>query len=349
MSIAGSLLATVVLLAANAFFVGAEFGLISARRDRLEALAKEGRTRAGTAIRAGQQLPLMIAGAQLGITLCSLALGALAEPAIAHLIEVPLEPLHIPAPVLHGVAFTLALGIVVTLHIVLGEMVPKNLAIAGPERAAMWLVPVHFAFCRLVRPVLGAFTAISRGALRILGVTPKDELDTAYTRDELAELISESSREGLLQDSEHRRLTQTLSTADRTVRDVLVPLDRLTTVPAAPSVGDVARAVADTGYSRFPIRDGAGTLLGYLHVKDVLDVAGEDPSTPVPADRFRALPDLPDDARLDTAMAILRRTNSHLGRAICPDGTVCGVVALEDVVEEYVGRIMDGTHRANGG
>jgi CBS domain containing-hemolysin-like protein len=344
-----ALFATVVLLGGNAFFVGAEFGMITARRDRLEALAREGKTRAATSIRASQQLPLLIAGAQLGVTVCSLGLGALAEPAVAHLLELALAPLHIPAALLHGIAFAIALGIVVTLHTVLGEMVPKNLAIAGPERAAMWLVPVHFAFCRLVRPLLDAFTAISTVILRLFGATPKEELDTAYTRDELAELISESKREGLLQASEHRRLTQTLSTVDRTVRDVVVPLDRLTTVPAAPTVGDVARAVAETGYSRFPIQRQDGHLIGYLHVKDVLDRADQDPATPVPPDRFRVLPDLPDTTRLDTAMAILRRTNSHLGTAVGPDGVVRGVVALEDVVEEYVGRIMDGTHRANGG
>src|SRR6478752_2750230 len=134
---------TVALLAANGFFVGAEFALISARRDRLEALAEQGKHSAVTVIRAGENLPQMLAGAQLGITICSILLGRVGEPAIAHLIEAPLDALGVPAGFLHPIGFTLALSLVVVLHILLGEMVPKNIAIAGPERSAMLLVPMH--------------------------------------------------------------------------------------------------------------------------------------------------------------------------------------------------------------
>src|SRR6478752_4557680 len=134
---------TVLLLAGNAFFVAAEFALISARRDRLEALESQGKKRARTVIRAGENLSLMLAGAQLGITICSILLGRVGEPAIAHLIEAPLDALGVPAGFLHPIGFTLALSLVVVLHILLGEMVPKNIAIAGPERSAMLLVPMH--------------------------------------------------------------------------------------------------------------------------------------------------------------------------------------------------------------
>ncbi len=338
------LLIALVLLAGNAFFVGAEFAMLTARRDRMEALAAEGVGRARIVLRAGRELSLLIAGAQLGITVCSLGLGALGEPAIAGLIEGPLEPLGLPSPLLHAIAFAVALGIVVTLHTVLGEMVPKNLAIAGPESSALWLVPAHYAFCRLIRPVLDLFTLVAHGLLRRFGVEPKDELANAYTPEELADLIAESRREGLLDDSEHRRLTQTLSSAELTVADVLVPVDRLTTVPENPTIGDVRDAVARTGFSRFPLRATDGRLVGYLHVKDVLDLAGADETTPVPRSRVRGLPELPADARLDDALAALRRAQSHVARAVGPDGTTLGVVALEDLVEEYVGTVRDATH-----
>jgi len=345
MSITGMLLLSVLLLAGNAFFVGAEFALITARRDRLEALVAEGVTRAGTVLRAGRELPLLIAGAQLGITVCSLGLGALAEPAVAALLEFPLHPLHLPKPVLHAISFAVALIIVVTLHTVFGEMVPKNLAIAGPERSALWLVPVHYAFCRFARPVLRLFTAVAHRVLRLMDVEPRDELDSAFTPEELANLIGESRREGLLDDSEHRRLTQTLSSAERTVADVLVPVDGLTTVPEAPTIADVRAAVSRTGFSRFPLRSAAGDrLIGYLHVKDVLDLAAADPETPVPRARVRGLPELPADAKLDDALAALRRAQSHLARAVGADGATLGVVALEDLVEEYVGTVRDATH-----
>ncbi|HET9143662.1 hemolysin family protein [Actinophytocola sp.] len=343
-----ALLATLFLLLGNGFFVGAEFAIITARRDRLEALAEDGHRRARTVIAAGRQLPLLIAGAQLGITVCSLALGALAEPVVAHLLERPFASLDIPAAVLHGVAFAVALAIVAALHTVIGEMVPKNLAIAGPERAAMLLVPLHFGFCRLVHPVLGLFTAISQGVLKLIHVEPKDELESAYTHDELATLIAESSREGLLDVAEHRRLAQTLSTTGRTVADVLVPLPEVRTVPVNPTVGEVEQAVAETGFSRFPVRMPDGRLNGYLHVKDVLDLAGEPGTTPVPWARVRGLPELPGDSRVDEALAVLRRAQSHLGKAVGPDRTVLGVVALEDLVEEYVGTVRDGTHMGNG-
>jgi CBS domain containing-hemolysin-like protein len=341
-----ALVITIFLLLGNGFFVGAEFAIITARRDRLEELARQGQNRARTVIRAGHQLPLLIAGAQLGVTVCSLALGALAEPTVAGLLEGPLGPLGVPDAVVHTIGFVVALILVSFCHTVIGEMVPKNLTIAGPERAALWLVPVHFAFCRLTRPLLTAFTVISQAVLRLIKVEPKDELEGAYTPDELASLLGESRQEGLLDDSEHRRLAKTLSSAARTVKDVLVPTARLTTIPAQPTLGDIEAAVAATGFSRFPLRGADDRLTGYLHVKDVLDLADRPPSTPVPRERVRGLPELPADARLDDALAALRRSESHLARAVDADGQQLGVVALEDLVEEYVGTVRDGTHVA---
>ncbi|QTR02345.1 HlyC/CorC family transporter [Saccharothrix algeriensis] len=338
-----SVLVIFLLLAGNAFFVGAEFAIITARRDRLEALADRGSSRARGVIRAGRELPLLIAGAQLGITLCSLGLGALGEPAVAEVLEAPFGALGLPEAVRHGVAFALALVVVVALHTVLGEMVPKNLAIAGPERTALWLVPVHYWFCRLVAPLLRGFTVVATAVLRLVGVTPKEELESAYTRDELALLIGQSREEGLLEDSEHRRLAQTLSSTERTVADVLVPLERVTCLSARPTMDEVERSVSATGFSRFPVAED-GRLVGYLHVKDVLDLADADPSAQVPGHRVRGLPEVPVGARLDEALTALRRAQSHLARAVSASGAVVGVVALEDLVEEYVGTVRDGTH-----
>ncbi len=333
-----------LLLLLNSFFVGAEFSLLSSRRDRLEALWEQGVTRAGIVINAGRHASLMLTGAQLGITLCSLGLGKLGEPAIHDQLVDLVAPLSVPDVVLDPVAFAIALGIVVVLHVLIGEMVPKNLAIAAPERLAIWLVPVHVGFVKLVRPVIALFNMIANGTLRLIRIEPKDELETAYTSSELAELLVESRREGLLEQSEHRRLAQTLSSVENTVGDVLVPLTELTTLPNPPTVGDVERAVSTTGFSRFPVRGDNGALLGYLHVKDVLDQAGADPSTPVSRSRVRSLPTLPVDARLDEALAALRRLHSHLAAAVDASGAPVGVVAMEDLVEEYVGTVRDVTH-----
>jgi len=339
-----ALLAAVLLLAANAFFVGAEFALISARRDRLEAMAASGGGAARAVLRANADLSRMLAASQLGITICSLLLGRLGEPAVAHLIERPMAWLGLPEGVLHPVAFALSLVVVVVAHMLLGEMVPKNVAIAGPERTALWLVPPFLVFTTLMRPVIELFNLLANGVLRLVRVEPRDELEAAFTTGELAELIAESQREGLLDDAESHRLTGALRSVDATVADVLVPLDDLVSLPPRPTVGHVAQGVAETGFSRFPVRGAGGRFVGYLHVKDVLDLAGDD-AAPVPPDRVRGLPEVPADAHLAEAMTALRTSGTHLARAVDPHGATIGLVAMEDLVERYVGTVRDAAHR----
>ncbi|GLZ52518.1 hemolysin family protein [Actinomycetospora sp. NBRC 106378] len=373
-----ALLAMVGLLLANAFFVGAEFALISARRDRLETMVDAGTSGAATVLRATEHLSMMMASAQLGITICSLALGSLGEPALAHLLEAVFEPIGVPDALLHPVAFVISLLIVTVLHIVIGEMVPKNIAIAGPERTSVWLVPPLVAFLKVARPIIYLLNWIANHVLKLLGVEPKDERESAFTPSEIAEMLSESRREGLLDASQTRRLTQALHTAERTVADVLIPRERLTVLPAHPTVGALEEAVAATGFSRYPVQapeapdahprldshalePGTSPLLpeqtgiapsveleGYLHIKDVLDLDGG-PDEVVPVDRVRALPRVTVTAAVDEALASMRREGSHLARAVDEEGTTVGVVALEDLIEEYVGTVRDSTHAARSG
>ncbi len=346
-----AVLLTVLLLGGNAFFVAAEFALISARRDRLEALVAQGKKRASTVIRAGEHLSLMLAAAQLGITICSILLGRVGEPAIAHLIEKPLDLVGLPDQLLHPIAFAVAMSLVVILHILLGEMVPKNIAIAGPERAAMLLVPAHLAFIKLARPLIAFYNWAANSVLRMLRVQPKDELDSTVSEIELTEMIGESRSEGLIDEEEHRRLTQALHTTGRTVADVLIPLDKVRTVPLTDrgtTLGAIERAVAETGYSRYPAALPDGSLAGYLHLKDVLDEVLDEsagPDTVVPRSDVRPWPQLQMQMPLDEALAMLRRASSHLAEVVDADGHCLGIVALEDLVEEFVGTVRDGTHR----
>jgi len=228
-------LLTAVLLAANAFFVGAEFALISARRDRLEALAEQGKHSAVTVIRAGENLPLMLAGAQLGITVCSILLGRVGEPAVAHLLEIPFHLLGIPDTVLHTVSFVIAITIVVVLHVLLGEMVPKNIAIAGPESAAMLLVPPYLVWVRAARPVIAIYDWCAHMILRAVGVEAKTELENTVSTVELSEMIAESLSEGLLDPDEHNRLSRALRIRNRVVAEVAVPLSEVRAVPVTAS------------------------------------------------------------------------------------------------------------------
>jgi len=241
--------------------------------------------------------------------------------------------------------------------------VPRNIALAGPERAALLLVPPYLLFTTAVRPAIALLVVLARGVLWLLRVRPRDELEAGFTSGELADLIAESQREGLLDAAEFVRLTRTLSAVGTTVSDVLVPRDELVSLPPQPRVGDVTAAVAATGFSRFPVRSPAGgTWTGYLHVKDVLDLLDADAangtdaaertaatigaeSTPVPPQRVRGLPEVRADARLDSAVSFLRASRAHLARAVDPGGTTVGLVALEDLVEAFVGTVRDATHR----
>lgn len=343
MSDVWALVAAIALLAANAFFVSAEFALISARKDRLEAMVDEGVGGARTVLDATAHLSRMLAASQLGITICSLLLGRLGEPAVAHFIEAPLEWLGAPSAVVHPIAFALSLALVSVAHILLGEMVPKNISIAGPERAAILLVPPFLLFTTVMRPFISLFNAMANGVLRLLRIEPKDELESAFTSGELSEMIADSRREGLLDDEESTRISRTLRSAEATVADVLVPSSHLVSLPVRPRVDDVQQAVAATGFSRFPLRGPDGRFTGYLHVKDVLDVM-DDPQAVIPAARIRGLPEIPADARLDEAVAALRTTRAHLARAVDRLGATVGMVAMEDLIEHYVGTVRDATH-----
>ena len=340
---------TVLLLGANAFFVGAEFALISARRDRLEALAEQGKRSAATVMRAGRNLSQMLAGAQLGITICSILLGRVGEPAVAHLLEKPFHLVGIPDTVLHTVSFVIAITIVVVLHVLLGEMVPKNIAIAGPESVAMLLVPPYLLWVRAARPVIAVYDWCARMTLRAVGVQAKTELENTVSMVELSEMIAESRSEGLLDPEEHNRLSRALQIRNRVVNDVAVPLRDVRAVPVAaegsgPSVGAIERALAETGYSRFPVTDLSGEYIGYLHIKDVLPLV-EDTDAIVDVSMVRPLPQVPASSPLPDALSRLRRDNSHLALVTAPDGGVNAMVALEDLVEDLVGTVRDGTHR----
>ncbi|BBZ33474.1 hemolysin family protein [Mycolicibacterium confluentis] len=342
-------LLTVVLLAANAFFVGSEFALISARRDRLEALAEQGKRSAVTVIRAGERLSLMLAGAQLGITVCSILLGRVGEPAVAHLLEKPFDLLGVPDAVLHTVSFVVALGLVVILHVLLGEMVPKNIAIAGPESTAMLLIPIYLVYIKAARPFIAFYNWCANVTLRMMRVEPKDELDVTVSTVELSEMIAESVSEGLLDPEEHTRLTRALQIRNRHVADVAVPLREIRAVPVAkpgsgPTVAAVEQALADTGYSRFPVADATGVFIGYLHIKDVLAL-GDDPDAVVDPQVVRPLPRVAAKLPLPDALSRMRRINTHLALVTDEEDQVVAMVALEDLVEDLVGTVRDGTHR----
>ncbi|MEJ8280833.1 hemolysin family protein [Pseudonocardia spirodelae] len=342
-----ALLAAVALLGVNAFFVAAEFALISGRKDRLESMADAGSAGARRVLDASHDLSRMLAASQLGITIASLLLGRLGEPAVAHLIDGPLTAAGVPEAFAHPVAFAVSLMVVVVAHMMLGEMVPKNISIAGPERAAILLVPPFLVWTRATRPLIDLFNWMANVTLKLVGVTPRDELETAFTTGELAEMLDDSRREGLLDDSESSRIERTLSSAEATVADVVIALGDLVCLDSdgggSTTVSRLTEAVERTGYSRFPIRGARGRLTGYLHVKDVLDLADAESAT-IPPQRVRSLPTVAATDRLDEALSALRSARAHLARAVDAGGATVGVVTMEDLTEAFVGSVRDATH-----
>jgi CBS domain containing-hemolysin-like protein len=357
-SIPAGLALAALLLLLNAFFVGAEFAVISARRSQIEPLAESGRRAARTTLWAIEHVSLMLAISQLGITVCSLGLGAVGEPAIAHLLEAPFGAAQLPEQLLHPVSLTLALAVVIYLHVVLGEMVPKNLAIAGPERAALLLAPPLVGLARALTPVIRVLTVVTNGLLRLVHVEPKEELTSAFTAEEVQSIVAESRREGLLED-EHGLLTGALELGERRAGDVMVSLRDLVTVPAGCTPEDVEQVVARTGFSRFPVvdRDGGSSkdvtdgdeltanpeIVGYLHLKDLLYADDGRYERPVPDKRIRALVTVGAAEELEDVLAAMQRSGAHLARVLDDAARNVGVVFLEDVLEELVGEVTDAT------
>ncbi len=338
-------LVSVMLLFGNAFFVGAEFAAMAVRRSALEPLADAGSMRAGVCLEALERLGSMLATAQLGITVCSVGLGALAEEALHHLLEPVFRSAGLPDAASGPVALVLALLIVSYLHVVVGEMIPKNLALAGPERVALLLVPALYMISRALRLIVRAMEVIAKGLVRRFGIEPKDEITSAFTAEEVAQIVGESRREGLIEEERHGLVAKTLEFSDKRASDVAVPTSALTTVTFGATPNDIERLVAKQGFSRFPVRDDSGEIAGYLHLKDILYADDGRHELPVPAKRIRRLATVREEDEVEDVLATMQLTGAHLARVIDRAAVVTGVVFLEDVLEELVGEVTDTTQR----
>lgn len=343
-----NLLITMGLLLGNAFFVGSEFALIASRRTVIEPLAERSR-RARWALSAMNEIPLMIAGAQLGITICSLGLGAIAEPALAHLLEEPFHAIGIPAGGVHPTAFVLALGCIVFLHTVLGEMVPKNITLAGPENSVLWLGPPMLGFCVATKPLLLAMRWSARMVLRIWRIEAADAVKTVFTAEELAGLVSQARTEGLLGSAEHARITGALALNRRTAGDALRPWALVTTVAEDVSPASLEVLATGTGRSRFPVVDRATRrVVGFVHVKDVLGYQGAARRGPIPPEVIRPLGVVPPDRTLADLLLAMRRERRHM--VLVSDGRApLGVVTLDDVLTAVMGPVDAERRRAVSG
>jgi CBS domain containing-hemolysin-like protein len=330
------LLIGLLTLVANAFFVGAEFGLISVRRSQIEPRAEEGDRRARAVLWGLQHVSALLAAAQLGITLCTLVLGVVAEPAIAHLLEPVFHAVGVPTGAGHAVSFVIALALATYLHMLLGEMVPKNVALAEPVRTALLLGPPLVALARALRPVIFAVNAFANGLLKLLRVEVKDEVAATFSDDELARLVQDSSEAGLIDERAQERLHDALELGRRPVRDVVLPLEKIVTAQVGVTPEQLEQLSARSGFSRFPVVDATRRIVGYLHVKDALDAGPR--GVPFPVQEMRAIARVRETTPLDDVLTAMRGGRAHLAAVIGPDGRLSGLVTMEDVLRELFGR-----------
>jgi CBS domain containing-hemolysin-like protein len=340
----------VVLLALNGFFVAAEFAMLAARRSRIEQLAADGDRRAKHTLAGLRELSMMLAGAQLGITICSLGLGAVAEPALAAIIEGVLgEVFTLSDTTLHIIGFTFGLSIVVFLHMVVGEMAPKSWAIAHPENSALLLARPFRFFVTVFRPLIRLLNWLANLTIRAVGVEPQDERAVAHSAADLRLLIEESAGRGGIAAEEHELLARSLEMSGLVAADAMTVRRDIVAVDAAATAAEVAEIAHRTGRTRVVVHRGdLDHVEGFVHAKDLLRLANGTWQTTLAGSLTRAIMVTHEHHRLEDLLLEMRTDRHHIALVVDEHGLVLGVVTLEDVIEELIGDFDDESDRRLG-
>ncbi|MFV0137157.1 hemolysin family protein [Streptomyces sp. HMX87] len=335
------LAAAFLLILANGFFVAAEFGLVTVERPDAEQAAAGGDRRARRIVEALRELSFQLSGTQLGITLTSLAVGMLAQPALARLLDGPVTAAGIPEGAVPGVAVAVGMLLASAVQMVIGELVPKNWAVSRPLQVARFVAGPQYAFARLFRPVIAALNAVANRLVRALGFEPAEELASARTPGELVSLARHSARAGALEQDTADLFVRTLSLGELTAQHVMTPRVKVSALQASATAEDVVTLTRATGLSRFPVyRERIDEIAGMVHLKDALAVPAHE-RLRTPAGRI-ARPALLVPETLPVR-PLLARLRSEQPIAVVVDeyGGTAGVVTLEDIVEELVGEVRD--------
>ncbi|MEQ7124356.1 hemolysin family protein [Actinopolymorpha sp. B11F2] len=324
-----ALLISAGIIAFSAFFVAVEFALVAARRNRLaEAAATSASARA--ALKSAQELSLLLAGSQLGITLCTLALGAIAKPAVHHLMTPTLGAWGLPEATADVAAFILSLIVVTFIHLVVGEMAPKSWAISHPEKSATLLALPMRAFMWFTRPLLVTLNQLANWCLHRVGVEPVDELATARTADDLRQLVQHSAKAGALDTERHDQLMIALDLHSRPIRDIVRPAAQMAHIDAAATIEQIKTAARSSGHSRLVVRQD-GLPVGMVHVRDTLTA----PTDVTAAELMRPVATLTADTPIYTAMSAMRDNRNHLA-LIHDDQQLLGILTLQDLLNQLL-------------
>ncbi|MFF3465791.1 hemolysin family protein [Streptomyces sp. NPDC002619] len=333
--------AAFLLILANGFFVAAEFGLVTVERADAEKAAAEGDKRARRVVESLKELSFQLSGTQLGITITSLVVGMLAEPALARLLNGPFSAIGIPEGAVSGVSVVVGMLLASAVQMVIGELVPKNWAVSKPLTVARFVARPQHVFSRLFRPVIAALNMVANRLVRALGVEPAEELASARTPGELVSLARHSAQAGALEQDTADLFVRTLSLGELTAQHVMTPRVKVSALQASATAEDVVNLTRATGLSRFPVyREKIDEIVGMAHLKDALAVPAADRlRTPVGRIAHPALL-VPETLPVQPLLALLR-SEQPIAVVVDEYGGTAGVVTLEDIVEELVGEVRD--------
>ncbi|WP_255954295.1 hemolysin family protein [Streptomyces odontomachi] len=333
--------AALVLILANGFFVAAEFGLVTVERADAEQAAAGGDRRARTVVAALKELSFQLSGTQLGITITSLVVGMLAEPALAELLTGPLTAAGLPDGAAPGVSVVVGMLLASAIQMVIGELVPKNWAVSRPLQVARFVARPQYLFARLLRPVIAALNTVANRLVRALGVEPADELVSARTPDELVSLARHSAQAGTLEQDTADLFVRTLSLGELAAQHVMTPRVKVSALQTSATAEDVVNLTRATGLSRFPVyRERIDEVVGMVHLKDALAIPAQD-RLRTPVERIAQAPLLvPETLPVQPLLARLR-SEQPIAVVVDEYGGTAGVVTLEDIVEELVGEVRD--------
>lgn len=337
------IVALFVLVVLNGFFVAAEFALVSVRRTRIDQLAEEGNATARLTQNALRNLDLYIAATQLGITMASLAIGFVAEPAIEHLLHPLMEGRGLSEAAIKSISFGTAFAISTVLHIVIGELAPKSWALQRPEQVSLLVTRPLRAFALVFRWAIVGLNALGNGVVRLFGLKGVAGHHTAYSEEEIRMIVSASSQEGVLEDSEKELVYNVFDLSDTTVREVMSPRVDMVLVDGSASLRRLIELNAEHGYSRVPVyQDTADNIVGIAHTGDLLAHLDTLDHTTI-ADIMRPVYFVPEGMKIKDLLTKMREKKSHMSIVVDEFGGTAGLVTLEDALEEIVGEIYDET------
>ena len=333
------LFSVIILVAANGFFVAAEFALVGVRSSRIETIAATGNRAAKRLLTLLQNLNAYLSACQLGITLASLALGWIGEPAVARLLEGPLSGLS--DPVRHGIAFAVGFSIITSLHIVLGEQAPKLVGLAIAEKVALAIALPMQLFYRVFSLPIKALDWASARAVKLVGLSATGEQSSTYTEAELRKLIDISRESGHLRAEERRLIHRVFEFSDTVVREAMVPRTEMAAIQESCSLKEITRAFDQHRFSRLPVyRETFDDVIGFIHSKDVMPYLLHPEEFRI-ADVLQPPLYVVDTARLEHVLRQMQKAKMHFGFVVDEHGGLEGIITLEDLLEEIVGEISD--------